>query len=127
MVKFIGGFHSDKVSGTFNDLITYQRSGRGYKKVVPRDVRSASQLTIRGYNKYGSRSWRHVMESEKDGWNIFAKYRSLPGYQVFLSMYIKARIVLKLPYYDAGETDLMCVQYGQKAYGTFKYREIITY
>ena len=57
--------------------------------VIPYDPMTPAQLARRAVMAAGVTAWRLLSPAEKDAWRAAGKGRALPGFQTFISWYLK--------------------------------------
>ena len=81
----------ERNSGRMGKIVHYNRRGTQCARrfVVPRNPDTAAQRVIRGSFREAVHAWQALPEAEKAQWNFRTRYKTMTGYNLFVSRYMK--------------------------------------
>ena len=93
MAKFILNPMFKSISGRLGNVVFYTRRGVqcGRIYVVPRNPDTGHQRKNKNIFREAVQAWQDIPSPQKDRWNRLARNKTLSGYNLFLSCYIKAK------------------------------------
>jgi len=83
-----------KLSGHLGNIVHYNRFGRQYCRihVIPANPRTESQQALRATFADAVRSWQNLSHDEQAAFNHKARYKTITGYNLYISLFMKANM-----------------------------------
>lgn len=83
-----------RLSGGIGRIVHYNRYGRQYCRihVNPANPRTECQQAVRGTFADAVRSWQQLTHTEQSGYNRKARYKTMTGYNLYISLFMKANM-----------------------------------